>query len=65
MTEAKDLARALNLRHSDSLDLMGGADAKALEELISEFMAPGSEDQTPDCKYSINQITHTHNFFLR
>ncbi len=38
------LARALNLRHRDGLDMMGGADGEALEELISEFMAPGSED---------------------
>ncbi len=67
MTEAKDLARALNLRHSDSIDLIGGADAEALEELISEFMAPGSEDQTPDCKYSINQNNYSYviTFFFK
>ncbi len=45
MIEAWNLARALNLRHRDGLDMMG----EALEELISEFMAPGSEDQPPDC----------------
>ncbi len=35
-----------------------GHDGEALEELISEFMAPGSEDQPPDCQYPINKITH-------
>ncbi len=49
MSEAWNLAKALNLRHRDGLDTMGGADGEALEELISEFMAPGSEDQPPDC----------------
>ncbi len=50
MSEAWNLARALNLRHRDGLDMMGGgADGEALEGLICEFMAPGSEDQPPDC----------------
>ncbi len=54
----KNLSRALNLCHRDGLNMMGGADGEALEELISEFMAPGSEDQPPDCQYPINKITH-------
>ncbi len=48
MSEAWNLARALNLRHRDGLDMMGGADGEALE-LISKFMAPGNEDQPSDC----------------
>ncbi len=50
MSEARNLARALNLSHRDGLDIMGGADAEAIEELINEFLAPGSEDPLSDCK---------------
>jgi len=49
MSKASKVARALNLCHRNGLDLMGGADAEAIEELISEFMAPGSEEPPPDC----------------
>ncbi len=35
MSEARNLARALNLSHRDGLDMMGGADAEAIEELIN------------------------------
>ncbi len=30
MSEARNLARALNLSHRDGLDMMGGADAEAI-----------------------------------
>ncbi len=59
MSEARNLARALNLSHSDGLDMMGGAEAEAIEELINEFMAPGSEDPLSDCKSLILQLTMT------
>ncbi len=61
MSEARNLARALNLSHRDGLDMMGGADAEAIEELINEFMAPGSEDTLSDCKYQITLITVNYN----
>ncbi len=41
--------------------MMGGADAEAIEELINEFMAPGSEDPYSDCKYQITLITVNYN----
>ncbi len=49
MSEASNVARALNLCTAIGLDLMGGANAEAIEELISEFMAPGSDEPPPDC----------------
>ncbi len=61
MSEARNLAGALNLSHRDGLDMMGGADAEAIEELINEFMAPGSEDPLSDCKYQITLITVNYN----
>ena len=65
MSEARNLAKALNLSHRDGLDLMGGADAQAIEELIIEFMAPGSEDPSSDCKYLIIlPLDYNFNLFI-
>ncbi len=55
MSEAKNLARALNLSHRDGLDMMGGADAEA--------MAPGSEDPLSDCKSLIITLISSSSFF--
>ncbi len=63
MSEARNLARALNLSHRDGLDMMGGADAEAIEEFISEFMAPGSEDPLSDCK-SLITVNYPHQFII-
>ncbi len=63
MSEARNLARALNLSHRDGLDMMGGADAEAIEELINEFMAPGSEDPLSDCK-SLITVNYPHQFIF-
>ncbi len=54
MSEAKNLARALNLSHG--LDMMGGADAEA--------MAPGSEDPLSDCKSLITVNYNPHQFII-
>ncbi len=56
MSEAKNLARALNLSHRDGLDMMGGADAEA--------MAPGSEDPLSDCKSLITVNYNPHQFII-
>ena len=61
MSREDRLARALNSRRCECLDMMGGADGAALEELLSEFMAaPGSEAHTPDCKLMNNASGINH-----
>ncbi len=64
MSEARNLARALNLGHRDGLDMMGGGDAEAIEELINEFMAPGSEDPLSDRKSLITVNYNPHQFII-
>ena len=51
MSGARRIAEELNLWAKGELNLMGGADGAAMEELMSEFMAvPESEAQPTDCK---------------
>ena len=46
------VAKALNSCRNEGLDMLGGADRAALEELLCEFIAgPASEAQPPDCKH--------------
>ena len=47
MAGAKGIARALNTWREEGLDLMGGADGVALDELITEFMADGGNETQP------------------
>ena len=50
-SEASKVAQALNLWVREGLDMMGGADGKALDELLNEFLVePGSETHPQDCK---------------
>ncbi len=56
MSEARNLARALNLSHCDGLDMMGGADTEA--------MAPGSEDPLSDRKSLITVNYNPHQFIF-
>ena len=57
MSEASKVAQALNLWAREGLDMMGGADGKALDELLNEFLVePGSETHPQDCK-SISCVT--------
>ena len=45
--------------------MVGGADAEAVDELISEFMTPGSEDPSSDCKYLIIlPLDYNFNLFI-
>ena len=48
MSRAERIAEELDLWAKGELDLMGGADGAAMEELLSEFMAV--EAQPTDCK---------------
>ena len=47
MARANDIARALNMWREEGLDMMGGADGAALDELITEFMADGGNETQP------------------
>lgn len=38
MSEASKVAQALNLWARERLDMMGGADGKALDDLLNEFL---------------------------
>jgi hypothetical protein len=50
MSGAKKVARAFNSWSREGLDMMGGADGAALEELLKDFLdCPGSS-QPQECK---------------
>jgi hypothetical protein len=59
MSGAKKVARAFNSWSKEGLDMLGGADGAALEELLSEFMAePGFEAHTPNSKAFLSMNIH-------
>ena len=54
MSTARKVANAFNRWAREGLDMMGGADGAALEELLDEFLihSPGSTVQPQECKRS-------------
>lgn len=51
MLSNKETAKTLNRWGREGLDIMGGADGAALEELVSVFYA-GSDANPQECKHS-------------
>ena len=50
-TDDEVVAKALNSCRNEGLEMLGGADRLALEELLSELVArPGSAPPPDDCK---------------
>ena len=47
MAGAHGIARALNAWREEGLDMMGGADGAALDQLISDFMGDGGNKAEP------------------